>query len=149
MLLAAAQRLFHPRALERRREHVGERLHEQHIGTAELPRLGTVRAEHAPGTFATLHDDTDAADDAVRLKMWRGGEADVAGKVGDDDGTGGLERVAGERASLGRDQGLPNAALVPAFAGTYQQAVMRGFQLERSEERRVGKECRSRWSPYH
>ena len=24
-----------------------------------------------------------------------------------------------------------------------------GFQLFRSEERRVGKECRSRWSPYH
>ena len=23
------------------------------------------------------------------------------------------------------------------------------FLLERSEERRVGKECRSRWSPYH
>src|SRR2546430_3107991 len=23
------------------------------------------------------------------------------------------------------------------------------FQLSRSEERRVGKECRSRWSPYH
>ena len=22
-------------------------------------------------------------------------------------------------------------------------------QLQRSEERRVGKECRSRWSPYH
>ena len=22
-------------------------------------------------------------------------------------------------------------------------------QCERSEERRVGKECRSRWSPYH
>ena len=22
-------------------------------------------------------------------------------------------------------------------------------KLERSEERRVGKECRSRWSPYH
>src|SRR5260221_14474282 len=27
-------------------------------------------------------------------------------------------------------------------------AVRRGIQ-ERSEERRVGKECRSRWSPYH
>ena len=25
----------------------------------------------------------------------------------------------------------------------------RGLQLMRSEERRVGKECRSRWSPYH
>ena len=24
-----------------------------------------------------------------------------------------------------------------------------GFQDDRSEERRVGKECRSRWSPYH
>src|SRR5256885_8450888 len=24
-----------------------------------------------------------------------------------------------------------------------------GFNLLRSEERRVGKECRSRWSPYH
>src|SRR2546425_11038364 len=25
----------------------------------------------------------------------------------------------------------------------------RGYMLRRSEERRVGKECRSRWSPYH
>ena len=25
----------------------------------------------------------------------------------------------------------------------------RGYEAERSEERRVGKECRSRWSPYH
>src|SRR5256885_15018497 len=24
-----------------------------------------------------------------------------------------------------------------------------GGEIERSEERRVGKECRSRWSPYH
>src|SRR5256885_11954355 len=24
-----------------------------------------------------------------------------------------------------------------------------GFKQDRSEERRVGKECRSRWSPYH
>ena len=27
--------------------------------------------------------------------------------------------------------------------------ITRGFAAERSEERRVGKECRSRWSPYH
>ena len=26
---------------------------------------------------------------------------------------------------------------------------LRGIRFERSEERRVGKECRSRWSPYH
>ena len=31
-----------------------------------------------------------------------------------------------------------------------QDALKRGIPLvERSEERRVGKECRSRWSPYH
>ena len=27
--------------------------------------------------------------------------------------------------------------------------VRNGIVLNRSEERRVGKECRSRWSPYH
>ena len=27
--------------------------------------------------------------------------------------------------------------------------VEREKKVERSEERRVGKECRSRWSPYH
>ena len=28
-------------------------------------------------------------------------------------------------------------------------SAVEGFFLIRSEERRVGKECRSRWSPYH
>ena len=37
---------------------------------------------------------------------------------------------------------------VPVIGGI---AVVFGFSLAclRSEERRVGKECRSRWSPYH
>ena len=30
-----------------------------------------------------------------------------------------------------------------------REMVMDGFLDRRSEERRVGKECRSRWSPYH
>ena len=30
-----------------------------------------------------------------------------------------------------------------------QKSKAAGIQIERSEERRVGKECRSRWSPYH
>src|SRR5260370_40937669 len=29
------------------------------------------------------------------------------------------------------------------------KAIVTGKDLPRSEERRVGKECRSRWSPYH
>ena len=34
-------------------------------------------------------------------------------------------------------------------AGTYSKADIENKLLCRSEERRVGKECRSRWSPYH
>ena len=30
-----------------------------------------------------------------------------------------------------------------------QQGELSGGAADRSEERRVGKECRSRWSPYH
>src|SRR3989449_11048853 len=42
--------------------------------------------------------------------------------------------------------------LTQLIAAERGQAVdIAGFEraLERSEERRVGKECRSRWSPYH
>ena len=35
--------------------------------------------------------------------------------------------------------------IVAAFAGAHPEVLV----LDRSEERRVGKECRSRWSPYH
>ena len=31
----------------------------------------------------------------------------------------------------------------------YPNAIVAGISPNRSEERRVGKECRSRWSPYH
>ena len=37
----------------------------------------------------------------------------------------------------------------PEHVRDYLQASLRDRQAERSEERRVGKECRSRWSPYH
>ena len=39
--------------------------------------------------------------------------------------------------------GIPESEL-----DTYQKMFQVSFE-ERSEERRVGKECRSRWSPYH
>ena len=32
---------------------------------------------------------------------------------------------------------------------TIQSKIFGDLQAARSEERRVGKECRSRWSPYH
>ena len=38
--------------------------------------------------------------------------------------------------------------IIRAFAHLLQKAGVH-FTTTRSEERRVGKECRSRWSPYH
>jgi len=37
----------------------------------------------------------------------------------------------------------------PRMLHSLQRAAKRGVPIIRSEERRVGKECRSRWSPYH
>ena len=38
-----------------------------------------------------------------------------------------------------------HAELAQMLRDTFEDAILMG----RSEERRVGKECRSRWSPYH
>src|SRR5258707_6813787 len=45
---------------------------------------------------------------------------------------------------------LPQSSLlllVAAFAGS--ELILEAYRKARSEERRVGKESRSRWSPYH
>ena len=44
-------------------------------------------------------------------------------------------------------KGLPNEAC--GLLGGYVEGDKRVVTDVRSEERRVGKECRSRWSPYH
>src|SRR2546429_4874303 len=55
------------------------------------------------------------------------------------------EELAANLEKLGRDQ-----RRIAAFAGRDRREVIAQlFQARRSEERRVGKECRSRWSPYH
>ena len=64
-----------------------------------------------------------------------------------------LERMQ----ARGENFGITGVAEGIFSAEALAQALARQFQLEyidlehflRSEERRVGKECRSRWSPYH
>ena len=54
-------------------------------------------------------------------------------------------------ACLERQAGLQTLILV-CFSAFLVYGVINGIQTfleSRSEERRVGKECRSRWSPYH
>ena len=44
----------------------------------------------------------------------------------------------------------PEGIVIPGNpASELASANMSAFSVLRSEERRVGKECRSRWSPYH
>src|SRR5690242_20333402 len=49
------------------------------------------------------------------------------------------------------DLGLSSAArrFIPEYTELKSPELLRGFLAGRSEERRVGKECRSRWSPDH
>ena len=44
---------------------------------------------------------------------------------------------------------LAIVAVVYYFATNVDQVDEKDAKMKRSEERRVGKECRSRWSPYH
>ena len=53
-----------------------------------------------------------------------------------------------------RGLGFPDIKLIEPLAGLLEVSVLELIRSERveedrSEERRVGKECRSRWSPYH
>src|SRR5256885_10419339 len=43
---------------------------------------------------------------------------------------------------------LPGTPMARNFAPSHSRIFI-GSRIHRSEERRVGKECRSRWSPYH
>src|SRR3712207_9295933 len=70
---------------------------------------------------------------------------------------GGYDQLARATQQVLEGQGLASGVQVvniPGAGGTIGLAQFvtgkkRGNNLLRSEERRVGKECRSRWSPYH
>src|SRR2546426_5492196 len=79
-------------------------------------------------------------------------------------GTGGSRRRAGEALMSGHTHHTPGVVMFvmndllndPRVQREARSAVLAGFrvtvvamQSDRSEERRVGEECRSRWSPYH
>src|SRR3712207_4095137 len=81
--------------------------------------------EHMPECISE-YLGTDYLDTSVEEQLAHGGEED---RGIDTSGTAKLTKAVGQRIAYLVDGGT-------------------GFGI-RSEERRVGKECRSRWSPYH
>src|SRR5690242_21206835 len=63
----------------------------------------------------------------------------------------GLRRhpLATPPATSGLSRRIPVEHCRPAVVTLAKPVAREGSVLLRSEERRVGKECRSRWSPYH
>src|SRR6266498_3578212 len=83
--------------------------------------------DHLPGATVTRYCSSSLQTTRMAFHAIKAGEGDVFISAG-------VECVS--RYARGNSDGLPTEA----------QALVGG---DRSEERRVGKECRSRWSPYH
>src|SRR5256885_9831521 len=106
-----------------------------------------------PGRFRCLsmqdHTSSSALENAIALQKFGVGQP-VRRKEDDT-----LVRGKGKYTD---DFNLPDQAYAWIVRSTHAHGVMRGIDTSgaktmpgvlRSEERRVGKECRSRWSPYH
>src|SRR3712207_8085799 len=83
-------------------------------------------------------------------RYWRDWSSDVCSSdLGEGLGTRGILRARGGGSySSESRRGKGATAGTRLASGPGRSHAERGGRL-RSEERRVGKECRSRWSPYH
>ena len=57
-------------------------------------------------------------------------------------------KITSSAVSLNVDDVAASSSFLVEHLGFQEVMAADGFDV-RSEERRVGKECRSRWSPYH
>src|SRR3712207_8453692 len=62
---------------------------------------------------------------------------------------GGDTSAASEARAYYPDGGAPKVSAPVASPANYTDILFAPDPTQRSEERRVGKECRSRWSPHH
>ena len=104
------------------------------LGATDSPRSAQDGFEVGEsGGSSHLHQDANPSSTAGNNSSWFG---DEAFQVGESGGSADLPQSA----EISNVDGLNSPG--SAFADF-------GDDQPRSEERRVGKECRSRWSPYH
>ena len=60
-----------------------------------------------------------------------------------------LNRIISDKKSIGMIIFMLVIPILDIVQIYYQDIIKFNGEMGRSEERRVGKECRSRWSPYH
>src|SRR5574341_2497757 len=102
-------------------------------------------AELTFGLLLALARETPRADAAMKKGEWLKKELEGVELNGKTLGIIGYGRI-------GMEEGKRAAAFgmnVLAYDPFVQESDIKARGAERSEERRVGKECRSRWSPYH
>ena len=98
-----------------------------------LPALHAIGADLGASTVQTQQTLTAYMLPMALMVLWHGAISDAYGR----------KRVIVVSMLL-----FTLASVLCVFAGSIEMLLM-GRALQRSEERRVGKECRSRWSPYH
>src|SRR3712207_6818636 len=98
-------------------------------------------------TNVLLREDVDnlgARGEIVKVKAGYARNFLLPRKLAVEATPGNVKQIEAERAALLKKEARERAT------AEGQSAQMSGLRLSfRSEERRVGKECRSRWSPYH
>src|SRR5256885_15992586 len=89
-------------------------------------------------TLLEKSSDTDLLREMIGFAAHRLMELEVENQIGAAHGERSADRITYRNGYRDRDW--------ETRAGTVELRIPK---LRRSEERRVGKECRSRWSPYH
>ena len=105
-------------------------------------QLAALKAEHEQQQ-QTISNDTNLPTITIASATTKGAQGIIRGRVNDNTGIAEL-RVDGQKIAVDSNGNFSATTYVPE-GGTSVNIEA----IDRSEERRVGKECRSRWSPYH